>query len=283
MPQNIQWTTRNPGLIIILVDRTNIASCVNVTDICNKIISEIINLCFDGKNPKDRCFITVIGYDSEVKILVSGSLQKLEANPLRIDEVTKKVPDGVGGLVDIKSKMPVWIEQEFSTTIGRDMYGAFEFSYKIIQERIKQYPERPAPIILNIVAGLPCDSFSDYSESMSKVLDIVESIKKLSIKTNDEKIQVVNILVEDNSNKVIFPLETSIFSQEQDFLYRVSTELSDIQGIYEAARYEQLVLDGGTHSFVHNIDKDDICKLVKLIFNYKWLLYGKMNEERFNN
>lgn len=251
MPQNIQWTTRNPGLIIILVDRTNIASRVNVSDICNKIISEIINLCFDGKKPKDCCFITAIGYDSEVKILASGSLQKLEANPLRIDEVTKKVLDG--GLVEIKSKMPVWIEEEFPTTIGRDMYGAFEFSYKIIQERIKQYPERPAPIILNIVAGLPCDSFSDYSESMSKVLDIVDSIKKLSIKTNDEKIQVVNILVEDNSNKVIFPLETSIFSQEQNFLYRVSTELSDIQGIYEAARYKQLVLDGGTHSFVHNI------------------------------
>ena len=37
--------------------------------------------------------------------------------------------------------------------------------------------------------------FFDYSESMSKVLDTVEPIKEVS--TNDEKVQIINVLIEE--------------------------------------------------------------------------------------
>lgn len=91
------------------------------------------------------------------------------------------------------------------------MYEAFELSNDIIKGWIEQYPERPAPIIINIAAGLPYDSFSYYTESMLlKVTDFVESIKTIATNTSNEKIQIINILVEDSLNKYIFPKKTPI-------------------------------------------------------------------------
>lgn len=62
----------------------------------------------------------------------SVDLEQLECKPLRTDEVTKKVPDGAGGLVEIKSRMPVWIQEEYPDSAGRNMYEAFELSNDII-------------------------------------------------------------------------------------------------------------------------------------------------------
>ena len=72
--------------------------------------------------------------------------------------------------------------------------------------------------------------FFDYSESMSKVLDTVEPIKEVS--TNDEKVQIINVLIEEYLNASIFPLENFNFSREQKFLYRISTEIHNIQYMY---------------------------------------------------
>lgn len=68
--------------------------------------------------------------------------------------------------------------------------------------------------------------FFDYSESMSKVLDTVEPIKEVS--TNDEKVQIINVLIKEYLNESIFPLENFNFSREQKFLYRISTEIHNI-------------------------------------------------------
>lgn len=272
MPQKLQWSTCNPGLLIILVDQTNTASFVGVPDIANALIEAIIMLCFAGEKPKNRSYISIIGYNNEVRLLQSGDLQYFESNPVRVEEgVIKKLPDGAGGLVEIKCKRPIWIQKELPNSAGRNMYGAFDLSNELIKEWVDQYPERPAPIILNISAGLPYDTSSDCTESMLKVADVVESIKTLSTITSNEKIQIINVLVDYSLNKYIFPLKNSSFTPEQDFFYEISTELHDIQGIYNAAEYQQLVLDGGSRSFIYNMGKDDVRRLVGCLFASAWL------------
>lgn len=166
IPQNIRWSTANPGLLIILVDQTNTASFVGVPDIANAIINEIIQLCFDGRRPKNKSYIRIIGYNNEVRLLQSGDLQYFEANPIRVEGVIKKLSDGAGGILEIETPAPIWIQEEYPDSAGRNMYEAFELSNDIIEGWIEQYPERPAPFIINIAAGLPYDSFSYYTESM---------------------------------------------------------------------------------------------------------------------
>lgn len=47
--------------------------------------------------------------------------------------------------------------------------------------------------------------------------------------------------------------------------------------MYDAAKYQRLALGGGTRSFVYNIEKDDIRKLVERLFNYNWWQCRKLN------
>lgn len=158
IPQNIQWTTRNPGLLIILVDQTIMASWLCILSIVNRIINDIVQLCFDGKRPKiSVMLVSVIGYNNEVKIITSGSF---EYNRLQVPLICRKIFKAsfkcIGQLL---LRVPVWAQSEFISVDKSDMYGALEVSNGVIQEWIEQYQERPASIMLNVAAGIPYGSF----------------------------------------------------------------------------------------------------------------------------
>ncbi len=201
----------NPGLIIFLIDGTE-----NTAKAVNRVINTIIQKKFDGKQPINNCFITVIGCNSETKILISGYLQKFEANPLRIDEVTKKASDGAGGLVLIKAKMPIWIEP---IDKGRwiNTTRAFHLAKEIVEAWIADKPESPAPIIVNIT-----DRGPNYDEKeISGTINMVNAIKNLD--TNDGKVQIINAILEDNKKRVFFNSHTELASDVAKFLYGIST------------------------------------------------------------
>ena len=137
MPNNNQqWSSATPGLLIILLDqsgsmlsnydcgttRTKFASTA-----VNKVIDNIIQKNFDGDAPKNRCFISVIGYNQDVKELCSGWLKDLDANPLRYETLKKKTPDGAGGIVEMEVNQPVWVDpiDKDGTT---NMLGAFQLA-----------------------------------------------------------------------------------------------------------------------------------------------------------
>ena len=61
---------------------------------------------------KNCCYITVLGYASQVKVLCEGWLPDLCESPKRIEQIVRKVPDGEGGLMDIEEQIPVWIDSE---------------------------------------------------------------------------------------------------------------------------------------------------------------------------
>lgn len=94
-----QWSSATPGLLIILLDqsgsmmsdyegttRTKFATLA-----VNKVIDNIISKNAYEDAPKNRCFISVIGYNHNVKELCSGWLKDLDANPLRYETVKKKM------------------------------------------------------------------------------------------------------------------------------------------------------------------------------------------------
>ncbi len=206
----IQWSSATPGLLIILVDQSG--SMMKSYDgedsrtqfaakAVNRVINTIIQKNFDGKQHKNRCFITVIGYDSEIKKLTSGFLQNLEASPLRIDELTKKVSDGAGGLVEIKVKMPIWIEP-IDKDRWTNMTGAFQMAKDTVEAWMTDKPENPAPVIINISDGSPYYDNKDKTDCMKETIDFVNEIK--AIDTNDGKIQIFNAMLGDGQ-KIIFP------------------------------------------------------------------------------
>ena len=103
-----QWSSAEPGLLVILLDKSgsmneNYQGSETAAEFAakavNKVIDNIIQRSFDGEAPKNRCFISVIGYNSNVSELRSGWLKDLAEKPLRYEKMQQKIPDGTGGIL----------------------------------------------------------------------------------------------------------------------------------------------------------------------------------------
>ena len=192
-----------------------------------------------------------------IKKLVSGFLQKLEANPLRVEEVTKKVSDGAGGLVEIKTKMPIWIEP-IDKDRWTNMTGAFQMAKDTIEAWIQDKPNNPAPVIINISDGRPYYDKKEISECVNETIEVVNQIK--AIDTNDGKVQIFNAMLGDGE-KVVFPVsDADLVSDEAKFLYEISTEIPE--AYKAAAEKNELKYESGARGAIYNADAEHLVKLI---------------------
>ena len=156
-----QWSSATPGLLIILLDqsgsmlspyaagksRTEFASLA-----VNKVIDNIISKNYDGEAPKNRCFISVIGYNHDVKELCSGWLKDLDENPLRYETAKEKQYNRNGGIIEVEVKQPVWIEvKSESDDSAKEL--ALDEAKKILLKWIENQGKTSLPIIFNIMSS----------------------------------------------------------------------------------------------------------------------------------
>ncbi len=89
-----------------------------VADAINRMLQNLVIKCAKEEGIRDFFHIGVIGYGAQVGPGFSGSLagrslvpvSEVGNSPARVDQRTKKVPDGAGGLVDQAVRFPVWFE-----------------------------------------------------------------------------------------------------------------------------------------------------------------------------
>ena len=143
--KSVQWSSMCPGIIIYLIDNSK-KSCALV----NRGINNTIQKNFDGDAPKNRCFISVIGYNHNVKELCSGWLKDLDESPIRYETLKKKTPDGAGWLVEVEVKQPVWVEPENSGDLK--ILDAFH----LVKKKVEEWKSKriTIPIIFDLNCGL---------------------------------------------------------------------------------------------------------------------------------
>lgn len=228
-----QWSSATPGLLIILLDqsgsmmsdyegttRTKFATLA-----VNKVIDNIISKNAYEDAPKNRCFISVIGYNHNVKELCSGWLKDLDANPLRYETVKKKMHDGAGGIIEIEEKTPVWVEP-IDKDGAANMLGAFQLAKDLVEKWMTEHADGPAPVIINISDGVPYYEGKDPRDCMTETVALANEIKNLS--NNDGNVLIFNAQIDESNGKVVFPSNRSDISQEQaQFLYDISSEVPD--------------------------------------------------------
>lgn len=265
MNNEMQWSSATPGLLIILLDqsgsmmsdyegttRTKFATLA-----VNKVIDNIIQKNFDGDAPKNRCFISVIGYDNNVKELCSGWLKDLDANPLRYETLKRKTPDGAGGIVEIEVKQPVWVEP-----IDRDgatnMLGAFQLAKDLVEKWMSDHADGPAPIIINISDGVPYYEGKDPRDCMRETVALANDIMSLS--NNDGSVLIFNAQI-DNVPTIVFPAKRDEITQEAgQFLYDITSEVP--QSFKAAAIKNELPTKDGSMGCIFGADG---VKLIQLI------------------
>lgn len=259
-----QWSSATPGLMIILIDKSGSmmlpfdgddSRTIFATRVVNRVINDIIKKNFNGTEPKNRCFISVISYCSEVKEECSGFLKDLYMSPKRIENIKKKISDGAGGLVEVETKMPIWVEPTDKDT-WTDMKGAFLLAKELVQKWVADKPQNPAPVIINISDGVPYWG-PDEDVCMRETVEVAKEIKEIS--NEDGNVLIFNAEIGDNSQMIITP-NSAPAGDEARFLYEISSVIPG--GYKQAAQKNGLPIQEGSRGCVFNADAEYLVKLI---------------------
>lgn len=268
MKNEKQWSSATPGLLIILIDqsgsmlqqyegtdtRTEFASRA-----VNRVIQNIIDKNFDGDAPKNRCFISVIGYNHNVKDLCSGWLKDIAAKPLRYENLKKKMPDGAGGIVEVDVQQPVWVEP-IKNDGATNMLGALQLAKDLAEKWIADNPQYPAPVIINISDGVPYYDGKDPRECMQETISLAKEIMSLS--NEDGNVLIFNAQIDNKGNNTeVFPSDRSKLSQEEaQFLFDITSEVPE--SYKSAAAKNELPVEAGSRGCIFNADGVQLIQLI---------------------
>ena len=231
-----QWSSAHPGLLIILLDQSGSmlmpysgsdSKTVFASKAVNKVIDNIIQKNFDGEAPKNRCFISVIGYNHNVKELCSGWLKDLDNNPLKIEKVKEKQPNGNGGIIEVEVEQPIWVEP-ITQDGATNMKGALDLAKETVINWMNDHQDKddPAPVIINISDGVPYYHGLDVHLCMEETTKVANEIMNLS--NADGNVLIFNAMIEKDGAKSVFPNDINKLNEEEaKFLFNITSVIPD--------------------------------------------------------
>jgi uncharacterized protein YegL len=172
-----------------------------VSDAINRLLQNLVIKCARDTGVYDYFHIGIIGYGHTVGSAWSGTLAGREIvpiseignNPARIEERSKKVDDGAGGLLEQKVKFPIWFEPVANG--GTPMCQALSYAKAILSKWVSEHPNGYPPLVIHITDGESTDG------DPSAVADGIKSLQ-----TTDGAALLFNLhLSATNSSPITFP------------------------------------------------------------------------------
>lgn len=207
MPYKAEISRDNPSCFLFLIDQSKSMAdefsngdetqkmANGVADSINRWLQELSIKCAKSDGIRDYYNVGVIGYGRTVGPSFVGPLKGRELipiseiadNPARLDERTKKVPDGAGGLVEQSIRIPVWFDPVADG--GTPMCKAAGEAKRILESWIADHPDSFPPIVINITDGESNDG---------NPTERLQSLTNLS--TSDGNVMLFNIHLSANPN-----------------------------------------------------------------------------------
>ena len=249
-----QCSSAYPCCIIVLIDQSvmmaersnvNESFSVKATKEVNRLIDRLIEIHFDGEKPRNRCFISILGYNNEVNELTSGWLRDFEEKVLRFEDKMMTIPDGAGGTIDINVKIPEWIDPiaEDNSNIAIALMKAESIS----QKWVKDFPENPTPIIYHI-SSLP--SFLKCHFRCAKEITHISDRIRNTLNNSGDPTLIINTYLSSDT------VEQKLMSDnEMLVLQNMSSEVSeDYMSMYRW-KWDSRFFENG---YMFEIVEDDI-------------------------
>lgn len=195
-----------------------------VADAVNSLLQNLISKCTKSDGIRDYYNVGVIGYGGNgVTPAFGGSLARKDLvpismvgnSPIRVEQRTKQVSDGRGGVVDKKYNVPIWFEPTCGG--GTPMCAALTKAHAVLKPFIAQYPYCFPPMVINISDGESSDGNPDAAAKELTML-----------KSDDGNVMLFNLHVSSYGNKsIIYPDRDDMFEDEYaKDLYRISSPLT---------------------------------------------------------
>ena len=263
-----QWSSANPGFLIIMLDQSGSmgeeyidgeSKASFASKVINNVIGAIIDRLYSGDKPKDRCFIAVIGYATEAKLLKHGFISEFAAQPLRLEKIKKKMSNGAGGFIEVEDNMPIWFEQEANGVTN--MAAAFKIAAQLINDYFKANSASPAPIIINISDGAPCIwNGTEAVWDLDETKKMAQSIMATSCE--DGNVLIFNAHIEASSFNVQLPNDRNMLPNDDGahFLFDISSVIPD--SYKKAADKSGLKVKDGSRGCMISCDAEGLVKLI---------------------
>ena len=261
MAYTAEISRQNPSCFLFVIDQSGSMSdnfsvppkpkAQGVADAINKLLQNLVIKCAKSEGIRDYYYIGVIGYGKDIASAFTGELagndivpiSEIANKPARIEERTKKVDDGAGGLVDQTVKFPIWFDAVSNN--GTPMTQAFQKANSIIEGWLQQHPNCFPPTVIHITDGESTDG--DPSSEMQKLT---------SQSSNDGNVLLFNLHLSDNPNarQLEFPGNTELLpDQYSQMLFKSASPLTSFM-IDVAKKDYKLNVTENSKGFVLNGD-----------------------------
>lgn len=271
MSYTAEISRANPSCFLFLVDQsgsmadtlpggeTHQRKCDFVADALNRLLAELSVKCAKEEGVRDYFHVGVVGYGASVGPAFAGALSgrdliplsDVASNPSRVEERTKRMPDGAGGLVEQQVKFPVWFDA--SANGGTPMSHALTNAQATVNSFLTTFPSSFPPIVLNLTDGEPTDGDPSLP---------AESLRALA--STDGNVLLFNLHVSSRGGSPInFPDdEAGLPDDYAKALFRMSSVLPPHMRAY--AQQTGYTVTETSRGFVYNADATAIVQFLEI-------------------
>lgn len=257
MTYSAEISRTNPTAFLFLVDQSGSmqdtmdngkSKAQFVADVLNRTLATLITRCTKSEGTRDYFQIGVLGYsgdtaDNGLTGALGGSIlhpiSQIEANPLRIEDRTKRVDDGAGGLVNQTIKFPVWFEAKAGG--GTPMCQAITRAAEDLAAWCDAHPHSYPPTVLHVTDGESTDGDPEH---------LANQLQQLC--TNDGSVLLFNLHVSSaGGDPVKFPTgDAGLPDTYSKLLFRMSSPLPP--HLQKAAEGKGIKVTMESRGFIYN-------------------------------
>jgi hypothetical protein len=270
MPYSAEISRTNPSCFLFLIDQSGSMAkpiaggegkrkAVVVADAINRLLQTLVLRCAKSDGVRDYFHVGVIGYGNQVGPALGGALagrrlapiSEVANSPLRVEQRTKKVDDGTGGLVEQVVKFPVWFE---AAAGGKTPMGkALDLAWEILSDFLVQAPGCYPPLAINITDGEATDG--DPEAHATCVRDLA---------SRDGNVLLFNLHISSSDQRPTeFPAaEDMLANDHARRLFRMSSPLP--AAIRKTAQREGFAVSDAARGFVFNANLVSVVRFLDI-------------------
>jgi hypothetical protein len=232
MPYQAEISRENPTCFLFVIDQSGSMDEITetgrskadfVADVLNKTLYTLVTTCSKADGVRNYFDVGVIAYSgSEVASGFGGALSEGIVHPinaisehtLRVEERKKKVDDGAGGIVELKTKFPVWFDPKSAG--GTPMRAALSKTRDMAADWCEAHPGCYPPTILHVTDGQSTDGAPE---------DVADGLRQVA--TKDGQALLFNLHVTNKGGlEIVFPIsEADLEDEYSRMLFRMSSPL----------------------------------------------------------
>ncbi len=271
MSYSAEISRTNPSCFLFLIDQSGSMAdsfgaggsaqtkAAGVADAINRLLQNLVIKCAKEEGVRDYYHVGVIAYGANVGPAFGGPLHgkdlvavsEIANSPARIEDRTKKVDDGAGGLVDQKVRFPIWFDPVANG--ATPMCQALSLARNTLQGWLNQHPSCFPPIVINITDGEATDGDPSDGANLIKAL-----------KSNDGDLLIFNVHI---SSQRATPLEFAdsehgLPDKFAQLLFGMSSVLPDY--MRRMAQEEGYRVSEASRGFVFNANLESVIKFLDI-------------------